>query len=89
MSIFVDKRIFSDNNVNKFKDQLASIHFDSILHMNDPDMVNNHFKSIYSNLFQIVFLITRLKLNKISHTLEPWTCVIYENKNSTSIEKEN
>ena len=61
MSKFVDKRIFSDNNVNKIKNQLASTHFDAILHMNDPDMAYNHFKSIYSNLFQIVFLITRLK----------------------------
>ena len=60
-SKFLDKRIFSDSNVNKFNDQLASTNFDSMLLMNDPDQAYNHFMSIYSNLFQNCFPITRVK----------------------------
>ena len=71
-SKFVDKRIFSDSNVNKFNDQLTSTNFDYILQMNDPDQAYNHFMSIYSNLFQNCFPITRLKLNTKYHKLEHW-----------------
>ena len=56
-SKFVDKRICSDSNVNKFNDQLTSTYFESILLMNDPDQAYNHFMSIYSNLFQNFFPI--------------------------------
>lgn len=68
----VNKRIFSENNVNTFNESLDQTDFTDILNTDCPNVAYDKFMTLYKDKFNIAFPITKKRIHKRYIKREPW-----------------
>ncbi len=70
--IIKEKRIYSEANIDKFKQQLDNLDFSHILNNNDTEEAYCNFIDPYKHAFNMCFPLTRQRQNKKYIRKEPW-----------------
>ena len=65
-------RSFSKHNIDLFKSQMSSISWDHYVEMNDTQVAFDTFWSTFSELFEEIFPVKKVKVNRKKDKMEKW-----------------
>jgi endonuclease/exonuclease/phosphatase family metal-dependent hydrolase len=69
---FIERRVFSQNNVINFSNSLLEQDWTHVIDCNDTQIAYNLFSDTFFNIFNTSFPLTRAKFNRNIHAVEKW-----------------
>jgi exonuclease III len=72
---FIERRNFSQNNVNNFTNLLLAQNWNHVLECDETQNAYNLFSDTFFNIFNASFPLTRAKFNRNVHAVEKWMSI--------------